>query len=302
MREALLTAIERATRVHNDQLPAPGTTELGPGAVVHQTWRPVRRVGLYVPGGRAVYPSSVVMNVVPARVAGVESMAVVSPPQVDHDGWPHPTILAACRLLGIDEVYAAGGAQAVAMLALGVEGCEPVNVITGPGNIYVTEAKRLLRGTVGIDSEAGPTEIAIVADDSADPAFVAADLISQAEHDVVAASVLITDSEALANAVDEQLEIQVPAAKHSDRIRQALTGRQSAAVITTDIPKRWPRPTRTPPNTWRSTPAMPPPMPQPSATPARSSWARTVRCPWATTWRVPTMCCPRPDARATPAV
>jgi len=179
----------------------------------------------------------VVMNVVPARVAGVESMAVVSPPQVDHDGWPHPTILAACRLLGIDEVYAAGGAQAVAMLALGVEGCEPVNVITGPGNIYVTEAKRLLRGTVGIDSEAGPTEIAIVADDSADPAFVAADLISQAEHDVVAASVLITDSEALANAVDEQLEIQVPAAKHSDRIRQALTGRQSAAVITTDIPQ-----------------------------------------------------------------
>jgi histidinol dehydrogenase len=162
-------------------------------------------------------------------------MAVVSPPQIDHDGWPHPTILAACVLLGIDEVYAAGGAQAIAMLALGVEGCEPVNVITGPGNIYVTEAKRLLRGTVGIDSEAGPTEIAIVADDSADPAFVAADLISQAEHDVVAASVLITDSEALADAVDEQLAIQVPAAKHSDRIREALTGRQSAAVITADV-------------------------------------------------------------------
>jgi histidinol dehydrogenase len=235
VREALLTAIDRATRVHSDQLPTPGTTELGPGAVVHQTWRPVRRVGLYVPGGRAVYPSSVVMNVVPARVAGVESMAVVSPPQIDHDGWPHPTILAACVLLGIDEVYAAGGAQAIAMLALGVEGCEPVNVITGPGNIYVTEAKRLLRGTVGIDSEAGPTEIAIVADDSADPAFVAADLISQAEHDVVAASVLITDSEALADAVDEQLAIQVPAAKHSDRIREALTGKQSAAVITADV-------------------------------------------------------------------
>jgi histidinol dehydrogenase len=235
VRKALLSAIDRTTRVHSDQLPANGVTELGPGAVVRQTWRPVRRVGLYVPGGRAVYPSSVVMNVVPARVAGVRSMVVVSPPQIDNDGWPHPTILAACSLLGVDEVYAAGGAQAVSMLALGVEGCEPVNMITGPGNIWVTEAKRLLRGRVGIDSEAGPTEIAIVADDSADPAFVAADLISQAEHDVVAASVLITDSEALADAVDAQLEIQVPQAKHAERIREALTGRQSAAVITTGI-------------------------------------------------------------------
>jgi len=162
-------------------------------------------------------------------------MAVVSPPQVDNGGWPHPTILAACALLGVDEVYAAGGAQAVAMLALGVQGCEPVNMITGPGNIYVTEAKRLLRGQVGIDSEAGPTEIAIVADDSADPAFVAADLISQAEHDVVAASVLITDSQALADAVDVQLALQVPAAKHSERIRQALTGPQSAVVLTAGL-------------------------------------------------------------------
>jgi histidinol dehydrogenase len=235
VRQALLTAIDRTTRVHSDQLPANTVTELGPGAVVRQTWRPVRRVGLYVPGGRAVYPSSVVMNVVPARVAGVESMAVVSPPQTDNDGWPHPTILAACALLGIEEVYAAGGAQAVAMLALGVQGCEPVNIITGPGNIYVTEAKRLLRGQVGIDSEAGPTEIAIVADDSADPSFVAADLISQAEHDVVAASLLITDSPGLADAVDQQLAVQVPAAKHSDRIREALTGRQSAIVITRDL-------------------------------------------------------------------
>ncbi len=235
VRKALLTAIDRTTRVHSDQLPANGVTELGPGAIVRQTWRPVRRVGLYVPGGRAVYPSSVVMNVVPARVAGVESMAVVSPPQTDNEGWPHPTILAACALLGIDEVYAAGGAQAVAMLALGVEGCEPVNIVTGPGNIYVTEAKRLLRGQVGIDSEAGPTEIAVVADDSADPAYVAADLISQAEHDVVAASVLITDSEALADAVDRELALQVAAAKHSERIREALTGRQSAVVLTRDL-------------------------------------------------------------------
>jgi histidinol dehydrogenase len=235
VRQALLTAIERTTTVHTDQLPADGVTELGPGAVVRQTWRPVRRVGLYVPGGRAVYPSSVVMNVVPARVAGVTSMAVVSPPQVDNDGWPHPTILAACSLLGIDEVYAAGGAQAIAMLALGVEGVEAVNIITGPGNIFVTEAKRLLRGRVGIDSEAGPTEIAIVADDSADPALVAADLISQAEHDVVAASVLITDSRELADAVDEALVEQVAATKHSERIRVALSGQQSATVITSGV-------------------------------------------------------------------
>lgn len=233
--EALQTAIERTRRVHTDQLPAEGVTQIGPGAVVRQTWRPVRRVGLYVPGGRAVYPSSVVMNVVPAQVAGVSSMAVVSPPQVDNDGWPHPVILAACALLGVDEVYAAGGAQAIAMLALGVEGCEPVNIVTGPGNVFVTEAKRLLRGKVGIDSEAGPTEIAIVADDTADPAYVAADLISQAEHDVVAASVLITDSVALADAVDEQLAVQVPQAKHSERIRTALSGRQSATVITSGL-------------------------------------------------------------------
>jgi histidinol dehydrogenase len=235
VRDALMSAIERTTTVHADQMPHPARTALGPGAVVSQTWRPVRRVGLYVPGGRAVYPSSVVMNVVPARVAGVESMAVVSPPQADHDGWPHPTILAACALLGIDEVYAAGGAQAIAMLALGVDGVEPVNVITGPGNIYVAEAKRLLQGKVGIDSEAGPTEIAIVADDTADPAFVAADLISQAEHDVVAASVLITDSDVLADAVVAELERQVPEAKHGERIRQALTGRQSAIVLTADV-------------------------------------------------------------------
>jgi len=235
VRAALLTAIERTTTVHTDQLPEPRTTQLGPGAIVRQTWRPVRRVGLYVPGGRAVYPSSVVMNVVPARVAGVESMAVVSPPQIDNDGWPHPTILAACALLGIDEVYAAGGAQAVAMLALGVEGVPAVNVITGPGNIYVTEAKRLLRGSVGIDSEAGPTEIAIVADDTADAALVAADLISQAEHDVVAASVLITDSRELVDAVDAELAAQVAVTKHSERIEIALSGRQSAAVITSGL-------------------------------------------------------------------
>lgn len=232
---ALQEAIRRTTLVHRAQMPEPVTTVVSPGGRVQQTWRPVARVGLYVPGGRAVYPSSVVMNVVPARVAGVHSMVVCSPPQPDNDGWPHPTVLAACALLGITEVYAAGGAQAVALMALGAdldEGrCQPVHLITGPGNIYVTAAKRLLRGTVGIDSEAGPTEIALIADDSAEPAYVAADLISQAEHDVVAASVLITDSEALVAAVEAQLTVQVAATKHGDRIATALTGQQSAAVL-----------------------------------------------------------------------
>ena len=175
-----------------------------------QRWIPVRRVGLYVPGGLALYPSSVVMNVVPAQVAGVRAIAVTSPPQRDNGGWPDPNVLAACALLGVDEVYAAGGAQGIALLALGavdVDGgvIEPVDVITGPGNVYVTAAKRLLRGTVAIDSEAGPTEIAVLADDSADPVHVAADLISQAEHDPLAASVLITTSVRLADAVDALL-------------------------------------------------------------------------------------------------
>jgi histidinol dehydrogenase len=216
-------------------LPTEKVTELATGGVVRQRWVPVRRVGLYVPGGRALYPSSVVMNVVPAQVAGVDAIAVTSPPQKDNDGWPDRNVLAACALLGIDEVYAAGGAQGVALLALGAEGVEPVDVITGPGNVYVTAAKRLLRGVVGIDSEAGPTEIAVIADDSAVPEFVAADLISQAEHDPLAASVLITTSEALADAVDAALPARVAATKHAERITEALTGPQSGAVLVRDL-------------------------------------------------------------------
>src|SRR5690606_34978262 len=211
------------------------TTEVAPGGTVTQRMVPVRRVGLYVPGGVAPLVSSVVMNVVPAQVAGVRSLALASSPQPDHGGYPHPTILAACALLGVDEVYAVGGAQAIAMFAHGAGDCAPVNLVTGPGNIYVAAAKRELRGVVGIDSEAGPTEIAILADDSADAAFVAADLVSQAEHDPMASSVLVTDSVELADAVVVELEKQAEATKHPERIRTALSGRQSGVVLVRDV-------------------------------------------------------------------
>ena len=235
VRDALLESIRRARLVHEDQRRVDKTTNVVEGGKVTERWIAVERVGLYVPGGRAVYPSSVVMNVVPAQVAGVKSMVVASPPQKEFAGLPHPTILAACGLLGITEVYAAGGAQAVAMFAYGIEGLPAVNMVTGPGNIYVTAAKRLLKGRIGIDSEAGPTEIAILADKTARAELVASDLISQAEHDVIAASVLVTDSLELAKEVEAELATQVPATKHSDRIREALGGVQSAIVLVRDI-------------------------------------------------------------------
>lgn len=210
--------------------------EPSPGAVVEVKSIPVRRVGLYVPGGLAPLASSVLMNVVPAQVAGVESLAIATPPSREHGGWPHPNILGLCHLLGVDEVYAVGGAQAIAMFAHGVEGlCEPVDLVTGPGNIYVVAAKRALRGVVGIDSEAGPTEIMVLADDSADPAHVAADLISQAEHDPMAGSVLVTDSPALAASVESLLDAQIDALDNVDRIRTALSGPQSAIVLVDDV-------------------------------------------------------------------
>lgn len=206
------------------------------GATVSQRIVPVDRVGLYVPGGLAPLASSVIMNVVPAQVAGVSSIAVASPPQAEFGGLPHPNILALCHILGIDEVYAVGGAQAIAMFALGVPGlCERVDMVTGPGNIYVVAAKRALRGQVGIDSEAGPTEIAILADDSADPEHVAADLISQAEHDPMAASVLVTDSTALADRVQEAVARQAAATRHAERVHTALTGEQSGIVLVRDV-------------------------------------------------------------------
>ncbi|OUZ09924.1 histidinol dehydrogenase [Aeromicrobium sp. PE09-221] len=235
IRAGLEESISRLRATCEAELERSVTTEVAPGARVERRIVPMQRVGLYVPGGLAPLVSTVVMNAVPAQVAGVPGIALSSPPQSDFEGLPHPTILAACALLGIDEVYAAGGAQALAMFAYGTEDCPKVDLITGPGNIFVAAAKRYLQGVVAIDSEAGPTEIAIIADDSAEAAYVAADLISQAEHDPLAASVLITDSESLADAVDAELTRQVPQAKHDERISTALEGRQSATVLVRDI-------------------------------------------------------------------
>ncbi|MFI7008029.1 histidinol dehydrogenase [Streptomyces sp. NPDC050145] len=232
VRAALEESIRRARIVHREQRRSSHTTQVVPGGSVTEKWVPVERVGLYAPGGRSVYPSSVIMNAVPAQEAGVESIALASPPQAEFDGLPHPTILAACALLGVDEVYAVGGAQAVAMYAYGTESCAPANMVTGPGNIWVAAAKRYFTGLIGIDTEAGPTEIAVLADATADPVHVASDLISQAEHDPLAAAVLVTDDEALAAAVERELEPQVAATKHvEDRIKPALAGRQSAIVL-----------------------------------------------------------------------
>ncbi len=236
IRRSLEISIERIRKVHNDQVRNPHTTKVVDGGTVTERWIPVDRVGLYVPGGRAVYPSSVMMNVIPAQIARVESIAVASPPQKDHGGLPHPTILATCALLGITEVYAVGGAQAIALFAYGMKDlCEKCDMVTGPGNIYVAAAKRALRGVIGIDSEAGPTEIAILADETADARNVAADLISQAEHDVIAAAVLVTPSVTLADAVEQELARQIKLTKHSERITTALSGIQSAIAIVDDV-------------------------------------------------------------------
>ena len=236
IRTALELSISRVKKVHNDQVRTDTTTTVVDGGAVTGKWVPVDRVGLYVPGGRAVYPSSVMMNVIPAQIAQVQSIAVASPPQKEFGGLPHPTILATCALLGITEVYAVGGAQAIALFAYGMEGvCEKADLVTGPGNIYVAAAKRSLRGIIGIDSEAGPTEIAILADSSAIAADVAADLISQAEHDVIAAAVLVTNSPQLAAAVEAELKVRVAATKHADRITTALSGVQSAIALVDSI-------------------------------------------------------------------
>jgi histidinol dehydrogenase len=236
IRSALEISAQRIRKVHEDQRRSETTTKVVDGGSVTEKWVPVDRVGLYVPGGRAVYPSSVMMNVIPAQIAKVESIAVASPPQSEFGGLPHPKILATCELIGITEVYAVGGAQAIALFAYGMENlCEKCDLVTGPGNIYVAAAKRALRGIIGIDSEAGPTEIAIVADESAIAADVAADLISQAEHDVIAAAVLITNSKKLIDEVEKELAIRVPRTKHSARINEALTGIQSACVLVDSI-------------------------------------------------------------------
>jgi len=235
IRTGLEESIRRLRATCANELEQDAVTDLGVGARVTHRKVPVDRVGLYVPGGLAPLVSSVLMNVVPAQTAGVGSIALASPPQKDFGGRVHPTILAACALLGVDEVYAVGGAQAIAMFAYGVAPCRRVDLVTGPGNIYTVTAKRLLKGQVGIDSEAGPTEIAILADDTADPAHVAADLVSQAEHDPLAAAVLVTPSVALADAVEAELETQVAATKHGERIRTALAGQQSGVVLVRDL-------------------------------------------------------------------
>ena len=236
VRAALEKSAERIRLVHMDQRRKENVTHVVDGGTVTEKWIPVDRVGLYVPGGRAVYPSSVLMNVIPAQIAEVTSIAVASPPQKEFGGLPHPTILATCALLGITEVYAIGGAQAVALFAYGMKGiCNKCDLVTGPGNIYVAAAKRALRGVIGIDSEAGPTEIAILADESAYAVDVATDLMSQAEHDVIAAAVLVTNSQALVDQVQEQLEFRVPLTKHAERIKTALTGIQSAIVLVDSV-------------------------------------------------------------------
>ena len=232
--KALEEAARRARTVHQAQLPAETPIQVTDGLTVTGRFVPVHRTGVYVPGGLVAYPSSVVMNIVPAQVAGVGAIAVASPPQADHGGLPHPSVLAACALLGIKEVHAVGGAQALAMFAYGTQDCAPVDVITGPGNVYVAAAKRVLRGVVGTDGENGPTEVAIIADDTADAAYVAADLIAQAEHDELAACLLITTDASLVDHVGQELTRQVMATRHRERVQTALAG-QSACVLVDDV-------------------------------------------------------------------
>ncbi|MCZ3387139.1 MAG: histidinol dehydrogenase [Actinomycetia bacterium] len=234
LRAALEEAIARTRRVHEAQARHDVTVDVVAGGQVTERWVPVNRVGLYVPGGLVAYPSSVVMNVVPAQVAGVTSIAVTSPPQRANRGLPHPAVLAACGLLGIDEVYGVGCAQAIAMFAYGTQDCQRVDVVTGPGNIYVAAAKRHLKGIIGIDSEAGPTEIGILADVSADPRYLAADLIAQAEHDENASCLLVTDDAGLLDAVDREVAAQLPTTAHRERVETALT-KQSAFVLVDDL-------------------------------------------------------------------
>ncbi|WP_166864078.1 histidinol dehydrogenase [Salinibacterium sp. ZJ70] len=236
VRAAVEESIARVRAASAAQVPPAVTTTLAEGATIQQRWQPVRRAGFYVPGGKAVYPSSVIMNVVPAQAAGVGSLALVSPPQAAFGGSVHPTILAVAHLLGVDEVYAMGGAGAIGALAYGVDdlGLEPVDVITGPGNVYVAAAKRLVRGVVGIDAEAGPTDILVLADADADARLIAADLVSQAEHDELSAAVLVTDAPQLAVRVAEELERLIPVTRHSERVTAAISGRQSAVVLVDD--------------------------------------------------------------------
>lgn len=237
LRNAIEESIERVEKVSRATLPLGNSVPLGGGASVQQRWQPIESVGLYVPGGRAIYPSSVIMNVVPAKVAGVERLVVATPGQKEFGGRPHPTVLATAGILGIKNILNVGGPAAIAAFAYGIPQIDfaPVDLVTGPGNIFVAAAKRVLRGTIGIDSEAGTTEILILADSSANAKFIAYDLISQAEHDDAAASVLVTDSEELIAAVTAELELLVSKTYHQARVKNALGGQQSALVLVEDI-------------------------------------------------------------------
>lgn len=220
----LLGAMERAAanirRFHQQQVQESYVDFREDGSMMGQRVRPLKRVGLYVPGGTAAYPSSVLMNAIPAKIAGVPELVMVTPPNAE--GKPRDVILAAAAVAGVDRIYMVGGAQAVAALAYGTETIPQVDKIVGPGNIFVATAKRLLYGVVDIDMIAGPSEILIVADENADPRFVAADLMSQCEHDVLAGGVLLTDSAALAEAVKGELARQLETLSRAEIIRQSM--------------------------------------------------------------------------------
>lgn len=220
----LLGAMERAAvnirRFHQQQVQESYVDFREDGSMMGQRVRPLKRVGLYVPGGTAAYPSSVLMNAIPAKIAGVPELVMVTPPNAE--GKPHDVILAAAAVAGVDRIYMVGGAQAVAALAYGTETIPQVDKIVGPGNIFVATAKRLLYGVVDIDMIAGPSEILIVADENADPRFVAADLMSQCEHDVLAGGVLLTDSAALAEAVKGEIARQLETLSRAEIIRQSM--------------------------------------------------------------------------------
>ena len=233
LESAIQESIRRVRLVSQEQLPGNITSNVTIGGSVELRFKPVDSVGVYVPGGKAVYPSSTIMNVIPAQVAGVKRIALASPAQKANGGLPDKTVLATAALLGITEVYAIGGAGAVAAFAYGVEdlSLEPVQMITGPGNIYVATAKQLLRSVVAIDSEAGPTEIMVIGDETANPAWIAADLISQAEHDENAASILLATTSELVDQVEQELQKQVKVAANQARVLAALEGPQSALVL-----------------------------------------------------------------------
>lgn len=221
---AFLSAVDRACEnirdFHQRQVQQSWMTAKPDGVMMGQRVRGLRRVGIYVPGGTAAYPSSVLMNAIPAKIAGVEEVIMVTPPQ--KDGKPNPDIMAAAKAAGVDRVFMMGGAQAVAALAYGTQTVPKVDKIVGPGNIFVATAKKLLYGTVDIDMIAGPSEILIVADRTANPAFIAADLMSQAEHDVLASSVLLTDCGQLALDVKAELEKQVQQLSRKEIIEKSL--------------------------------------------------------------------------------